>query len=139
MKMLRGHKGSVLTVAADFVSGRALTSSSDETVKSWDLTTGQQLQTLQVASPVYCLAADFRLGRALSGETNGSLNHWNLQTGEILKTYSNDDSIYCVAADFTGQIAVTGVGETLTCWNLETGKKLWKLSAGQVLCVAAQF
>eukprot|EP00931_Biecheleriopsis_adriatica_P118317 TRINITY_DN93757_c0_g1_i1.p1 TRINITY_DN93757_c0_g1~~TRINITY_DN93757_c0_g1_i1.p1 ORF type:complete len:422 (-),score=58.56 TRINITY_DN93757_c0_g1_i1:379-1644(-) len=142
VKTLRGHRESVVSMVADFVSGKALSGSLDTSVKLWDLTSGEQLQTFRVGFPVYCLGADFSEGIALTGDTSGCLKRWDMQTSRILRTFKCRAAVYCVVADFSEQIAITGSANALCCWNLLTGKKLWRLSDGindKVLCVAAQF
>ena len=75
----------------------ALSGSDDNTLRLWDLTSGQTLHTLQGHTHwvrAVAVLADGR--RALSGSYDNTLRLWDLQTGKSSAEYVADAAINCV-------------------------------------------
>ncbi|MER7752277.1 caspase family protein [Kitasatospora sp. NPDC097643] len=132
---LAGHTGWVFGVACAVVEGVpvAVTCSSDDTLKVWDLVTNRELRTLvghrATVDAVACAVVDGR-PLAVSGSRDGTARVWDLGTGEELavlrghgdrghKTF-RDDTVFAVAfAVVDGEtVVVTGGADgTVRVWN----------------------
>ncbi len=125
MRRLEGHTNSVHSVAVTADGRRALSGSSDETLRLWDLGTGECLRTF-AGHPdmVRCVAlsADERL--ALSGGNDKTLRLWELSSGHCLRTFEgHTDFVDCVSFSADGERALSGGNDkTLRLWDLGTGK-----------------
>jgi WD40 repeat protein len=103
---------------------RAVTASSDKTVRVWNLDTGVCLQTFwghtDYVSSV-ALHADGR--RVVTVGLDRTVRVWNLDTGACLKTLGgHTDRVRSVAIHPDGRRAVTGSEDgTMRVWDLDTG------------------
>ena len=82
LRTLAGHAGSVNGVALSADGRRAVSASSDQTLKVWDVETGRELRTLAghtVAVNGVALSADGR--RAVSASSDQTLKVWDVETG----------------------------------------------------------
>mmetsp|Transcript_92498 Transcript_92498/g.299004 ORF Transcript_92498/g.299004 Transcript_92498/m.299004 type:complete len:307 (-) Transcript_92498:29-949(-) len=77
---MRGHRGVVWALAADFPRQRALSGASDSTLRLWDLQRLECVRVFEAHSGAVCgVSADFGRGRALSGADDGDLIFWDLE------------------------------------------------------------
>ena len=120
-RTLEGHSGSVngVTVTAD--GKRAVSASSDKTLKVWDLETGRALRTLEGHSDSVngvTVTADGK--RAVSASSDKTLKVWDLETGRALRTLEgHSDSVNGVTITADGKRAVSASSDkTLKVWNL---------------------
>ncbi|MFE4602016.1 caspase family protein, partial [Kitasatospora indigofera] len=115
---LTGHTGAVEAVACTMLDGRpvAVTGSSDDTVRVWDLTTGRPVGEpltghTDAVRAVACTTLDGR-PVAVTGSTDNTVRLWDLTTGqpagEPLTGHTSD--VYAVACTtLDGRpVAVTG-------------------------------
>jgi WD40 repeat protein len=103
----------------------ALSGSSDDTLRLWDLVTGDCLRTLEGhAKSVTAVAvlADGR--RALSGSWDQALRLWDLATGMTLRAFQGHSHwVTAVAVQPDGSRALSGSQDkTLRLWDLATGE-----------------
>jgi WD40 repeat protein len=125
LQTLVGHTGPV-SVAAVFADGsRALTGSRDNTLRLWDLKTGETLRTLKGhTGPVKSVTVLAAGRRALSGSDDNTLRLWDLETGETLRTLEG----YVVGVSPDGTRALFNCGfygrraRVTRLWDLETGE-----------------
>jgi hypothetical protein len=112
-QILVGHTGLVSAVAFLPHGSRALSGSQDNTLRLWDLTTGETLRTLEGHTGSVSAVAVLADGsRALSGSWDGTLRLWDLTNGECLAEYAADDGFSCVAFARDDLIAAAfGVGK----------------------------
>jgi WD40 repeat protein len=71
---------------------QAVSASSDQTLKVWDLQTGEELRTLQGHShgvSSVCVTPDGR--HAVSASDDQTLKVWDLQTGRLLSTFTAEE------------------------------------------------
>ncbi|WP_437839853.1 AAA family ATPase [Sorangium sp. So ce1153] len=127
VRTLDGHTDSVSGVAVTSDGRFAISASWDDTVKMWNLDTGQLLRTLE-AHPFdvadVAVTADGRFAVSASGDS--TLKVWDLATGQLLRTLEgHTSSVNGVAVTTDGRVAVSASQDkTLKVWNLATGQLL---------------
>ena len=103
---------------------RALSGSGDNTLRLWNLDTGDCLRVLEGhTASVYSVAWSPDGQRALSGSVDNTLRLWNLDSGDCLRVLEeHTNTVYSVAWSPDGQRALSGSWDnTLRLWNLDTG------------------
>ena len=128
---LTGHGGGVYAVAVTPDSRFAISGSSDNTLKVWDLETGMEVRTLTGHATVIVsvtVTPDSRF--AISGSNDGTLRVWDLETGVEVRTLTGyPGTIWAVTVTPDGRFAISGSSDkTLKAWDLETGKCIRILS-----------
>jgi WD40 repeat protein len=126
LRTLSGHSGSVKAVAVTADGKRVISGSWDETVKVWNLETGEELFTLSGhSSYVQAVAVTADGNRVISGSWDKTVKVWNLETEKeefTLKGHSDSVNVVTVTAD--GKRIISGSSDkTVKVWNLETGEK----------------
>jgi WD40 repeat protein len=124
-RTLEGHQLEVTSLALAADGRRALSGSSDSTLRVWDLETGACLRTLQghtgqILNVV--VTPDWR--RALSASEDRTLCIWDLETGECQRALKgNSVHVTSVAVSPDGRHAVLASSDqTLQVWDLEKGE-----------------
>lgn len=138
---LSGHSSWVTSVAISPNNQVFASSSLDDTIKVWNLQTGEELFTLKGHSRGVNSIAISPDGKILiSGSDDYSLKVWNLQTGALLGSllgHSRDVNAVAISAD--GRVFASG-GEdrTIRLWSASTGALLKTLSgvAGMIKAIA---
>jgi WD40 repeat protein len=146
---LTGHSNSVNSVAIS-PDGQILVSGSDDnTIKIWQLSTGQELRTLTGHSDSVNSVVISPDGQTVvSGSSDKTIKIWQLSTGQELRTLEGDGLINSLAISPDGQILVssshTVVRSDYFDWksytvvrgndyNTINKIKIWQLSTGQEL------
>ena len=125
--VLQGHKDSVAGVAVTPDGKKIVSGSIDNTLKVWDLESGQCLATFEGhASGVWGVAVTPDGSKAVSGSTDMTLNVWDLESGQCLATLrGHPSSAPAVAVTPDGKRVVSGSSDkTLKVWDLESGRCL---------------
>lgn len=132
--VLTGHTGTVTSIAIT-PDGQLLASSSDRTIKLWDLATGKLLHTFAGRSP--WSAGWFADGHAdrinavtfcdskllVSGGEDGAIKFWDVATRTLLKTVSGHDwGVAALAVSPSGLLVSGGGDGAIRLWDLETGE-----------------
>ncbi len=127
LKFPGGHRLNVWSIVLSADGKRALSGSSDKTLRWWSLPDGKELRVLQGHESVLWsvhLLADGK--RALSGSGDKTVKLWDLETGQALRTLSgHKDAVRLVAATPDGKIALSA-DSTLVA-------RLWDLDSGELL------
>ncbi|MFC8721124.1 caspase family protein [Kitasatospora sp. NPDC057198] len=145
---LTGHTGAVEAVACAVLDGRpvAVTGGKDDTVRVWDLTTGQPVgepltgHTGSVDA-VACTVLDGR-PVAVTGSWDNTVRVWDLATGqpvgEPLTGHTGPvDAVACTVLD-ERPVAVTGSWDnTVRVWDLTTGQPVGEPLTGHTSPVDA--
>ena len=109
----------------DDESNSILSGSHDNTLKIWDVETGECTKTLNGHTDVvYCCAVS-RLGKwVLSGSSDKTLKIWDVETGECTKTLKGHIHwVTCCAVSRLGKWVLSGsTDQTLKIWDVETGE-----------------
>ena len=142
---LTGHTGAVVAVACAAVDGRpvAVTGSYDDTMRVWDLATGQPAATLTGhTGPVAAVACTTLDGRpvAVTGSQDSTARVWDLATGQLIRTLTGHRNtvvaVACTAVDGR-PVAVTGsYDSTARVWDLATGQLIRTLTGHRNTVVA---
>jgi WD40 repeat protein len=139
---LTGHAEEVKCVCISPDGKLAVSGSSDQTIRIWNIERGECLRTIEGdLGWIKCLGitADSKL--ALSGSTDCTLRLWNLESGQcvrILKGHTGAITTLAISPD--GQLAVSGsYDNTMRLWDLNTGKYLYILQIQAVVgvCITA--
>ncbi|MEG4008904.1 hypothetical protein QUA21_24115, partial [Microcoleus sp. Pol1B3] len=96
----------------------------DNTLKVWDLTTGNEQFTLTGHSDlVYAVAVTADGKRVISGSWDNTLKVWDLTTGnEQFTLTGHTSSVNAVAVNADGKRAISGSWDsTLKVWDLSSG------------------
>jgi small GTP-binding protein len=125
--VLKGHTYSVWDVAITPDGKRAVSASSDNTLKVWDLDTGKNIATFKGHEDVVYGTAVFPDGkRVVSTSRDKTLKVWDLDTGKNTATLKgHKDWVVSVAVTPDGQRVVSGsADQTLKVWDPNSGKCL---------------
>ncbi|HLO85643.1 MAG TPA: ribosome assembly protein 4 [Nostocaceae cyanobacterium] len=139
LNTLSGHSSSVYSVAFSPNGKQLASGSADNSIKIWDIATGQQLQTLSGhSSLVYSVAFSPDGKKLVSGSGDKRIKIWNTTTGKQLQTLSGHFSlVYSVAFSPDGKKLVSGSKDnSIKIWNVATGQQLQTLSSHSVLSVS---
>ena len=134
----QGHTEWVRCVAVA-ENGLGVSGSFDNTLRVWDLRTGECLRVLKGhTGSVECVAVT-EDGLCVSGSFDNTLRVWDLRTGECLRVLKgHTNSVKCVAVT-EDELCVSGSDDdTLQVWDLRTGEclRVLKGHTGSVECVA---
>ncbi|NEN90225.1 MAG: hypothetical protein F6K48_15425, partial [Okeania sp. SIO3H1] len=107
--------------------GYLASSSGDNTIKLWNLDTGEEIRTLQ-GHDNYVSSINFSPDSQTlaSGSWDKTIKLWNLETGEEIRTLQGHDGyVYSVSFSPDGQTLASGsFDKTIKLWNLETGEEI---------------
>ncbi|NER47831.1 MAG: hypothetical protein F6J92_14280 [Symploca sp. SIO1A3] len=138
---LRGHSSWVESVAISS-DGQAIVSTGlDNTIRIWDLPTGQELRVLWGNSSLFYSLALSPDGQIIvSGSWDNTIRVWDFETGQELyhlKGHTGEVDSLVISPD--SQTIISGSRDnTIRVWNLPTGQELRTLQghAGEVYCLA---
>ncbi|XGV98007.1 MAG: WD40 repeat domain-containing protein [Leptolyngbya sp. BL-A-14] len=138
-RSLRGHTDWVTALAFSPDGSMLASSSLDRTIKLWNLTTGELLQTF-LAGRMTCLrfspdgqtlVVGSRISRWADGAISpGGIQRWDLTTGQALPTIGSDH-VAALAFSRDGQTLASGLLKT-QLWNVGTGQLIHTLDTGEV-------
>jgi WD40 repeat protein len=120
-----GHSAGVNSVALSSDGSYALSGSCDNTLKLWDVETGECLRTFEGHSTAVnsvSLSSDGK--HALSGSNDYTLKLWEVTTGKCLRTFEGHrGGVSFVSLHADCRNALSGsYDSTLKLWDLETGE-----------------
>jgi len=126
-RILAGHSKAVHAVALTPDGRRAVSASTDHTLRVWDLDSGEKNHTLKGHDKaVTSVAVTPDSHRAISASADGTLKLWDLRRGHKLETLKgHSDWVTDVAVTPDGRRAVSASWDhTLRVWDLAHGAKL---------------
>jgi hypothetical protein len=116
LRTLEGHSYAVFSVGVTPDGRRAVSGSGDNTLRVWDLESGECLRTLEGhSSSVDSVGVTPDGRRAVSGSDDNTLRVWDLESGECLCVSSSTAPFTSVALKTAGNLicAGTSTGEVL--------------------------
>ncbi|MEI8064716.1 MAG: tetratricopeptide repeat protein, partial [Verrucomicrobiota bacterium] len=122
-----GFYSSVMSVCLSEDNRYAMSGGQDNTLRVWDVTSGECLQTLEghtgSVESVY-LSKDGRF--ALSGSRDRTLRSWDMDTGRSLSTFEgHTGSVDSVCLSEDNRYALSGSGDnTVRLWDVSSGSCL---------------
>ncbi|MEZ2286042.1 protein kinase [Microcoleus sp.] len=131
VKTLTGHSDWVRSVAISPDGQTLVSGGGDNTIKIWNLATGNLIRTLSGhSSTVFSVAISPDGQTLVSGSVDKTIKIWNLATGNLIRTLSGHSStVFSVAISPDGQTLVSGsYDNTIKIWNLATGNLIRTLS-----------
>jgi WD40 repeat protein len=151
-RTLKGHSGWVTGLAFSSDGQRLASGSWDQTVKFWDVPTGQELRAvggnLGKAKEVQALAFS-RDGRWLATEnSSNAVTLWDATTGRQVRTLPSDKPlgpqgsswVYSIAFSPDGRWLASGVDDkTVRLWDVTTGRAVRDLTALRRSVIYAAF
>ncbi|KAJ7257657.1 WD40 repeat-like protein [Mycena rebaudengoi] len=124
------HDDWVHSVAFSLDGLRAISGSSDKTIRIWDVSTGKQLQQLDGHDDlVHSVGFSSDGSRAISGSGDKTIRIWDVSTGKQLQQLDgHDDEVNSIAFSSDGSHAISGSNDnTIRIWDVSTGKQLQQL------------
>lgn len=138
---VRNFSGSstVLTMAFNGKTMRALTGSFDGRLQLWDATTGRCEQELQAhKEEICCLEVDWDGMRAVTGSSDCTAKLWNLSVGTCLLELTANCTVWTVAVDWSASKICGGLRTGIVRqWDMKTGAVLQDLDTGLVTAKAS--
>ncbi|MEP7126868.1 MAG: NB-ARC domain-containing protein, partial [Byssovorax sp.] len=125
VRTLEGHTHTVSGVAVTVDDRSAVSASLDNTLKIWDLRTGQLIRTLEGhTSGVSGVAVTADGDWAVSASYDETLKVWDLSSGQLLRTLEgHTEPVTSVAVTANGRWVVSGSEDkTLKLWELRSGE-----------------
>ncbi|MBD1931265.1 MULTISPECIES: eIF2A-related protein [Cyanophyceae] len=121
---LSGHSNHVYSVAIS-ADGQIASGSADNTIKIWDLTTGDSICTFTGHSGSVSSLAFSPDGQTLaSGSADNTIKLWYSRTGVTFTEHS--DELHCVAFSPNGKTVASG--------SKDKTIKIWDFNTGEVIC-----
>ena len=144
IRTFEGHSLRVTAVAMTLDGRRAVSASTDNTLKVWDLESGRELRALEGHSkPVNSVAITPDGQIAVSASNDRTLRVWDLANGrELLTCHGHSDWVRSVAVSPNGKWFVSASDDkTLKIWDLANGRELQTLKGhgGWIRAVAIAF
>jgi WD40 repeat protein len=124
------HESAVTHVDISASSQLALTGSTDDTAKLWDLTTGELKYSWEHRSKLASILISPDDSYALTNEGLGTIRLWKTKTGKLYKQLGpNFITLSTATFSANSKYLVTGrVAQRIDLWNIKTGKiiKYWR-------------
>lgn len=122
---LNGHGDWVRSLIFNSDGSTLVSTSSDQTIKFWDVATGTCTQTLMDhTNRVYsaAISSDDRMLATCGADC--TIKIWDFATGEFLRNITgHEDSIWSIAFSDDSQFVISSSRDrTIKLWNWETGK-----------------
>lgn len=146
--VIHSHGGKVFDLVFSPDNKQLASTSVDQTIKLWDATTGQEINTIDVLGQDINSLAFNPDGETIAaywspihgGGDNRAIKLFDLSSGKELRNYKGHaSSIYCVAFSPDGKtMASSSADQTIRVWDVATGRTLHVLTAQQASGVALQ-
>jgi WD40 repeat protein len=116
---LLGHADTVCAII-QLTDGRLCTGSDDNTIKLWNLASGECESTLVGHSRSVSAIVQYSSTHICSGSYDNTIKLWNLQTSEYEKTIQVGGYIQSLELLPNGNIAVSPLKVSMQIWNVQS-------------------
>jgi WD40 repeat protein/3',5'-cyclic AMP phosphodiesterase CpdA len=123
---LKGHEGSVLSVAWSSHAGQLASGGVDGKVRVWDVQAGHELVLLEGHEGSVLSVAWSSGGQLASGGSDGKVRVWDVEVGhEIATLEGHEGNVSSVAWSSDGERLASGSADgSLHAWDVEAGYQL---------------
>lgn len=123
-RALGGHAGAIYAVAISADGRRAVSASSDLTVRSWDLDRGESHELSELVTPGVSPLAMSATGRLVAWLSQDGIVHvWDVDTGESWEARVDPGGVSAVAISVDGHRVESGSGNgKLWVWDVKSGQ-----------------
>ena len=129
--MLQSHTSSI-TGLIQLANGLMLSGSSDKTIKVWNITTGNLVNTFNNPNGVGALLELSSNNWVAAALTYCSSGIWNIASGSMAKTLNNHTNSVLSLIELWNGLLASGSGsvdKTIKIWNVTTGAMLKSLAS----------
>lgn len=134
-----GHSDSVRSLSFSPDGKYLVSSSSDKTVKVWEVATGKEMTSFVHGSDLLSAFFSSDGKNVWSGDAKGSLRLWDIGTGKTIAQLNHGALAYALTCSSNRKYAFTGGGERLVYWDLTTRKQVFTLPIKEVIVRDAKF
>ena len=139
--MSLGHPNWIQTVALSSDGTRAISGSSDNNLRVWEVDSGRCISVLEGhTATVFCVSLSGDGKRAISASDDKTLRVWDIERGCCIKVLKGHSArVWSVTLSLNGQRAISASDDkTLRVWDVENGHCIGILEehSGSVLCVS---
>jgi small GTP-binding protein len=140
-RTLGRHLGSIRSVMFDSQGETLASGSEDNTVKLWDVSSGELLHTLGHRREVNCVAFDPQSRTLASAGDDETVKLWELRSGRLLRTLEGHQRlVFSVAFNPQGgTVASGGADGTIKLWEANGDKLLRTLEEHQEIVRSVAF
>ena len=130
LRDLRGHTSAIYSISFSPDGKILASSSSDETVKLWQVETGNEIRTFSSKPGTLKISPDGK--RLALGSIDNSIKLWDIHAGKEIKTLrGHSKSVSSIAFSPDGQTLASGsLDGTTKIWNTKTFEHITIVSAG---------
>src|SRR5579871_429551 len=128
---IREFENRVFDSASLSANGRVMATERHGTLQLWDVREGKLLRELALSDGTRNAKCRFRLpadGSVLITSAAGRIDCWDVRTGQQRVFVRQPQEFTSLALCLDDRCILAGDGETLSCWELRSGRVLWSLS-----------
>lgn len=134
-KEIMGHEGWITSLATTD-DNKLLSSSTDQTIKVWDQTSGKLINTIEGHTDSV-LSIDVSGGKVVSGSEDNTIRVWSVKTGELLQMFEGHTDNVLDVRFYGDKIISASWDDTIRVWDLREAKEVLQIKAdsGRLYCV----
>jgi WD40 repeat protein len=119
---LQGQTDHICSFDASDSSNLALSGSGDNSVRLWDLRTGQCVRVMEGhANTVFSVSMDSACNSAVSGSGDNAVKLWDLGSGQCIESYEHGQEVYDVMMHESGSSFLSVGGGVVKAWATASG------------------
>jgi WD40 repeat protein len=125
---LRGHTGSVVSVAFSRDDKLIASGSTDRTARVWEIATGREIRKVTGGDVMASVEFDATGTRLLTGNADRLVRLWNIATGDPLRTFEHTTTLRYVTGSPDGTLVAGATTDgAVSIWDSATSSLLVQL------------